>query len=98
MRWRRILLSSILDHDSCLKGVTMFLTTVYRGIRLALFACTLAIAASTVVAQSIALQGHLPALLDSAQRLNRVDANQQVSLALVLPLRNQDQLADLLHR
>ena len=40
----------------------------------------------------------MPPILRSAQRLNRVAASEQISLALVLPLRNQDQLADLLHR
>src|SRR5437868_1553000 len=76
----------------------MFLTSLYRGVRLALFACTLALAASAAFAQSVALPGHLPPILGSAQRLDRVAAQEQVPLALVLPLRNQDQLAALLHR
>ena len=70
----------------------MFLTSLYRGVRLALFACTLAIPASVGFAQSVTLQGHMPPILNSAQRLNRVNAAEQVSLALVLPLRNQAEL------
>lgn len=76
----------------------MFLTSLYRGVRLGVFACTLALSASAVVAQSVALPGHLPAVIGAAKQLNRIDAAEQVTLALVLPLRNQDQLADLLHR
>ncbi|MCW3095662.1 MAG: hypothetical protein JWL77_1280, partial [Chthonomonadaceae bacterium] len=76
----------------------MFFKSLHHGVRLALFACTLAIPASVGFAQSVTLQGHMPPLLNSAQRLNRVNANEQVALALVLPLRNPDQLAQLLHR
>ena len=76
----------------------MFFTSLHRGVRLALFACVLALSASAVAAQSVSLQGHLPPILGSAQRLDRVAAGDQVSLALVLPLRNQDRLTDLLHR
>ena len=76
----------------------MFFTSLHRGVRLALAACALAFSASAAAAQSVSLQGHLPFILASAQRLDRVAAGEQVSLALVLPLRNQDRLADLLHR
>ena len=76
----------------------MFLTSLYRGARLGLFACTLALSTVAAISQSVSLQGHLPSIIDSAQRLNRVAAQAPVPLALVLPLRNQDQLAALLHR
>jgi len=66
--------------------------------RLALFACTLAISTSVLRAQSVTLPGRLPSLLSSAQKRTCVEAKQQVSLALVLPLRNQERRADLLHR
>jgi len=76
----------------------MFLRSLHHSIRLALFACTFALPTSAAFAQSVSLHGHIPAIVDSAQRLNAVAAEEQVSLALVLPLRHQDQLADLLHR
>ncbi|MCW3053070.1 MAG: putative protease [Chthonomonadales bacterium] len=76
----------------------MFLKSLRYGVCLALFACTFALPTSAVLAQSVSLQGHLPPVIDSAQRLNPVAAEEQVSLALVLPLRNQDQLTALLHR
>ena len=76
----------------------MFPTSLYRGMRLALFACTLAISTSAIRAQSVTLPRHLPSLLSSAQKRTCIEAKQQGSLALVLPLRNQEQRAGLLHR
>ena len=75
----------------------MFLTSLHRGMRTALFACALALPTAVFAAQSVPLSGHLPPILATAQRLNRVAGSEKVPLALVLPLRNQDRLAELLH-
>jgi subtilase family serine protease len=76
----------------------MFLTSLYRGLRTALFACSLAFPLSALAEQSVPLAGHLPPIVASSQRLQRVTSSEKVPLALVLPLRNSDQLNDLLHR
>src|SRR5579871_5025354 len=50
-------------------------------------------------ANQIRLPGHVPnAALATARYLNRAPAQEQVELALALPLRNQAALSDLLHR
>ena len=76
----------------------MILMSLRRAFCVALFTSVLAFPASAFAAQSVQLAGHLPPILASAQRLDRIAGGESVSLALVLPLRNQDRLADLLHR
>jgi kumamolisin len=76
----------------------MSLRSLHQGLRTALFACSLAFPISAFAAQTVTLQGNLPAALASAKRLNRVAGGEKISLALVLPLRNQGQLDDLLQR
>jgi kumamolisin len=76
----------------------MILMSLRRAFGAALFTCALAFPTSAFAAQTVPLAGHLPPILASARRIRPVDGGSSVSLALVLPLRNQELLNDLLHR
>lgn len=84
-----------------LRGITRNMPAVTRVVRLALaFAVCLGAASpcpATPGASPVRLHGHVPSLaLARATLLGRLPKDTQISLALVLPLRNQAELRELL--
>ena len=63
---------------------------------LALGLATLPGSPASAQTNRVVLPGHIPTAAAAAQRLGSVDSHQTLTLALTLPLRNTDQLADLL--
>ncbi len=49
-------------------------------------------------ADAVMLAGHIPSIVSQSRTVGRLDASRVLNLALTLPLRNQDELTDLLHR
>ncbi len=74
------------------------MTSLRHAFQASLLACALVFPTIAFAAPPVTLGGHIPPIVAAAQRLNRVDAGEKVSLALVLPLRNQVQLNTLLER
>src|SRR5262249_30864254 len=48
--------------------------------------------------ERVRLTNQLPPIVSVSQPIERVDSRENITLALALPLRNQAQLTDLLHR
>ncbi|HZT44291.1 MAG TPA: protease pro-enzyme activation domain-containing protein [Chthonomonadaceae bacterium] len=72
---------------------------IQLSVALSLLALTLTARAGTAPPDLVALPDHVPqAAIAQARLLGRVDANQPIQLALVLPLRNQTELEDLIQR
>ncbi len=68
-----------------------------RVLQAAMLACVL-LPPAALAAQTVKLSGHITPLVSAAVRLNHVGSGEKVSLALVLPLRNQADLNSLLER